>query len=346
MLSAFKLNHYFGLRKNDVVVLPPLYEAVWPLTSHFWGFRLGEFFGVMSAEGAEVSPFELPALYPGFAQLSVDEELEAFLELEATYASFMQLRFPALHTHYDQLCRPATWLAEHITPYLADEEDEVWLHTADRTLVLKPNHTWQWLKRSLGERSVNCYYAPQQPSINFQPAVPAEFEPVDVEDLLRWRLRMMELAETSDEPDGADAFRWTIADGQARFNHLNALDEVLVGSGIRSLKPVEGVDIPFYKPFDIASVAPELRQACEKHLNTIFEVDADSRVYVNQLVYLAWLWANGFVFYDERDGMHWVDGRYDFDNGWFDNHIIDNIYSEYELGKLVPLLREPDSEAE
>ena len=168
----------------------------------------------------------------------------------------------------------------------------------------------------------------------------------DVEDLLRWRLRVIELTETSEQPDGADAFQWTIADGQARFGHLNALDEVLVGSGIRSIKPVEGVDIPFYKPFDIADVAPKLRKACEDHLSTIFEVDADSRVYVDQLIYLAWLWANDFVFYDERDGMHRVDGRYDFDNGWFDNHVLDYIYSEYELDKIVPLLREPAAETE
>ena len=107
----------------------------------------------------------------------------------------------------------------------------------------------------------------------------------------------------------------------------------------------ETVDIPLYKPFDIDQLAPAVRQACEDHLNTIFEVDADSRVYVDQLTYLAWLWANGFVFYDERDGMHWVDGRYEFDNGWFDNNIIDNIYSEYELDKLVPLLREAGSDA-
>ncbi|WP_156126506.1 hypothetical protein [Hymenobacter sp. DG25B] len=106
------------------------------------------------------------------------------------------------------------------------------------------------------------------------------------------------------------------------------------------------MDIPFYKPFDIAQLAPAVRQACEQQLNTVYEVDADSRVYVDQLIYLAWLWANDFVFYDERDGMHWVDGRYEFDNGWFDNNIIDNIYSEYELDKLVPLLREPAASTE
>jgi catalase (peroxidase I) len=88
-------------------------------------------------------------------------------------------------------------------------------------------------------------------------------------------------------------------------------------------------------------VAPELHKACEDHLNTIFEVDADSRVYADQLICLAWPWASDFVFCNERDGMHWVDGRFDFDNSWFDNHIIDNIYSRYELEKIVPLLREP-----
>ena len=36
-----------------------------------------------------------------------------------------------------------------------------------------------------------------------------------------------------------------------------------------------------------------------------------------------------------------MDGRYEFDNGWFDNLVIDTIYINYELDKLVPLLREP-----
>ena len=287
MLFPFELNKYLGLIKNGVVVLAPNYEALWRLPGGFWGFRLGEVFGVMTAEGIEVSACELTSSYAGFAELSVDEELEAFLEVEATFVPFMQRRFPALHMHYDQLCQPATWLAEHITPYLADDEDEVWLHAGNRTLVLKPDHNWQWLKHppTAGDKSIYC--APQHPSATYRQVVPAEFEPADIEDLLRWRLRVIELTETSGQPDGADAFRWTIADGQARCSHLNALDEVLVGSGIRSLKPVEGVDTPFYKNFDIASVAPELRKACEDHLSTIFEVDADSRVYVDQLIYLA-----------------------------------------------------------
>ena len=345
MLLHFQLNQHLGLKKDGVVVLAPNYEAVWRLPGGFWGYRLGKVFGVMSGEGVEVSACELPASYVGFAQLSVDEELEAFLEAESTFLPFMQRRFPALHMHYDQLCQSAIWLAEHVTPHLADEEDEVWLHAGNRTLVLKPDNSWQWLKHPLTARDKNIYYAPQHPPATFRQVVPAEFEPADMEDLLRWRLRVIELTETSGQPDGADAFRWTMVDGQARFRHLNELDEILVGSGIRSLKPVEGVDIPFYKPFDIALLVPAVRQACEEHLNTIFEVDVDSRVYVDQLIFLAWLWANGLVFYDERDGMHWVDGRYDFDNGWFDNKIIDNIYSEYELDKTVPLLRELAAEA-
>ena len=341
MLSPFELHQHFGLKKDGFVMLAPIYEAVWPLPNGFWGFRLGGLFGVITTDGAEVSACELPAYYTGFGELSLEEELEAFLEPDATFVPFMQRRFPALHTHYDQLCQPATWRAENITPYLSDDDQEVWLYADDRTLILKPNQSWQWLKHPAGARDKNGYYAPQHPLPNFRQVVSAEFKVADIESLLRWRRRLLDLKETSDQPDGADAFAWALADGQARVSHLNALDEVLVGSGIRSLKPVEGVDIPFYQPFDIDSVAPEVRKACEDHLNTIFEVDADSRVYVDQLIYLAWLWANDFVFYDERDGMHWVDGRYEFDNGWFDNQIIDTIHRNYELGKLVPLPREP-----
>ena len=341
MLAPFEVNQLFGLQQAGEVVLPPEYEAVWPLPNGFWGFRRGELFGVLAADGREASACQLPAVYTGFAELTVDEELEAFLEPEATFMPFMRQRFPALQMHYHQLCQPTSWLAEAITPHLTDEEGEVRLYAADRILVLKPAGSWEMMKRPPKAQERNIYYAPQHLEATYQQVVPAEFVAADVEDLLRWRLRLTELTEDSEKVDGASAFNWALVDCQARTSHLNALEEVLTSSGIRSLKPVEGVDIPFYKFFDIALLAPVVRQSCEEHLNTIFEVDTDSRVYVDQLIFLAWLWANDFVFYDERDGMCWVDGRYDFDNSWFDNKIIDNIYSEYELDKLVPLLREP-----
>lgn len=346
MLTPFKVNQLFGLQKAGEVVLAPEYEAVWQLPNGFWGFRRGDSFGVLAADGREASTCQLPAVYAGFAELTVDEELEAFLEPEATFVSFMRQRFPSLHMHYDLLCQPASWLAEAITPHLADDEGEVWLYAAERCLVLKADGTWEMMKRPPKAREENLYFAPQHPAGTFRQVVPAEFVAADVEDLLRWRLRLTELTEGSETVDGASAFTWTLADGQARNSHLNALEEVLTSNGIRSLKPVKGVDIPFYKPFDIGQLAPAVRQACEEQLNTIFEVNADSRVYVDQLIYLAWLWANDFVFYDERDGMHWVDGRYEFDNGWFDNNIIDNIYLDYELDKLVSLLQEPAASTE
>ena len=345
MLSLFEVNQLFGLQQGGEVVLAPEYEAVWPLPNGFWGFRRDELFGVLASDGREASACQLPAVYNGFAELTVEEELEAFLEPEATFVPFMRQRFQALQLHDDQLCQPTSWLAETITPRLTDDEGEVWLYAADRILVLKPTRDWEMMKRSPKAREQQLFYAPQHPEATFRQVVPAEFVAADVEDLLRWRLRLTELTEDSDKVDEASAFNWALADGQARTSHLNALKEVLTNSGIRSLRPVAGVDIPFYKPFDIVLLAPAVRQACEERLNTIFEVDEDSRVYVDQLIYLAWLWANDFVTYDERDGMHWVDSRYEFDNGWFDNNIIDNIYSEYELDKLVPLLREPATEA-
>ena len=135
----------------------------------------------------------------------MDEEPEAFVEPEATCVPFMRQRFPNLHTHDDRLCQPNRWHAEDITPHLADEEGELWLYAADRMLVLKPDRTWRWLKHPQGAQDENIYYAPQHPSATFGPVVRAEFEPAEVEDLPRWRLRLLDLTETNDEPDGADA---------------------------------------------------------------------------------------------------------------------------------------------
>ncbi|AIZ65372.1 hypothetical protein PK28_17000 (plasmid) [Hymenobacter sp. DG25B] len=208
---------------------------------------------MLAADGREASTCQLPAVYAGFAELTVDEELEAFLEPEATFVPFMRQRFPALQMHYDLLCQPASWLAEAITPHLTDEEGEVWLYAADRILVLKPAGSWEMMKRPPKAREENLYYAPQHPAGTFRQVVPAEFVAADVEDLLRWRLRLTELTEDSEKVDGASAFTWTLADGQARTSHLNALEEVLTSSGIRSLKPVEGWIFPSTNPSTLPS---------------------------------------------------------------------------------------------
>ena len=237
MLLPIKSPTGFGLLRNTQAVLPTCYDAVWQLPYGFWGFRLGAAFGVLAADGQEVSPCRLPATFTGFAELALDEEMEAFLEADATFIPFMRRRFPALHLHGTKLCQPSRWLAEAITPHLADADGEVLLYTAACCLVLRPGGTWQWREHPDGARATTRYYASQYPPDSFRPAVPTEFAVADVEDLVRWRLCQHELTQTLDDPQRPSEHSWALADGQARAHHLHALHEVLTSSGLCWRKP-------------------------------------------------------------------------------------------------------------
>jgi hypothetical protein len=361
-LTPYKSNGYHGLLRGTEVALPARYHAVWALPYGFWGFRQGERFGVLAGTGQLASACVLPAVLPGFTELTVDEELEFFLEPEGSLVPFAQRRFPNLHQRHRVLCRPIAWLAEDVTPHLlapsareeyeelmADEEFEefeefepesLWLYADDHTLELRPDggwtrHTWTYELPRL-------YYRAQLPAHCFTTTTAQSVRPAEIEDLLRWRLRLHELAEGGTDPTAGDNLHWLITDVQQQAASVAGWQQLLTASGIQQIGAAEEEDLPLAPEFSLAALPAAARAACEAHLTTIFEVNADSQPYVERLIYLAWLWANDLVFYDPEDGLHWVDGRYEFDNGLFDHAIIDNIYGEYALHKLRDLLRLPD----
>lgn len=342
MLTPFENKQRYGLRRGAETVLPALYEAVWPLLATFWGFRQGDAFGVLAADGTVISPCTLPAIYSGFAELDMDEELAAILESDATFIAFMQGQFPGLQTYGSRLCKPTQWWAEVATPHLVNEASEIVLFAAGRRLVLKDDDTWAWKSQHSGAQAFPLLFAAQETTL-LTLAQQHEFAAAEVADLLRWRQQL-----TSDEIDvefADDDYSlplelWAGADRETAA-HQNALAEVLASSGIISHELGARPTPAFYIPFNPQAIAPSARQACEEHLAPLLANNSASYISVEQLIYLAWLWANGFISFNPALTQHEVDSRYAFATDWFANVPIDALYQRYKLDRLLPLLQLP-----
>ena len=342
MLTVFENRQRYGLRRGDEAVLPALYDAVWPLLNSFWGFRRGDSFGVLAADGTVICPCLIPAVYPGFAELTIDDELAAVLESDATFLAFMQAQFPGLHNFYGRLCKPARWWAEVATPLLANEAQELFLLASDRSLVLKGDGTWAWRMRCSEAPMPPLLFAAQEPA-TLTLAKPHEFTVTNEVDLLRWRKQLTDDeidVEFTDDDYSLPLDVWVVNE-QAETAHWNALAAVLASSGIGFRKLGAGPSPAFYIPFTLATLAPSVLAACTAHLTAFFAAEVTNNLSVERLIYLAWLWANGFVTYNLALGQHQVDSRYDFAANWFDSATIDALYQDYELDKLLPLLRLP-----
>ena len=86
--------------------------------------------------------------------------------------------------------------------------------------------------------------------------------------------------------------------------------------------------------------SPHVLPACLKHLQAFPVIHQHNRQYVERLVYLAWLWANGYVLKTCLPPYYVVDARYIIDSEWFDNVPIQEVYLHYQLQALAPLLAE------
>lgn len=337
MLVPVEHSGRFGLRHEADLVLPIHYEAVWPLPHGFWGFRLLDRFGVLSGTGELVEPCRLWGRLTTYRQLSIDDELAAVLEPAETYLAYMQTQYGQLYQLGAALCRAQEQFAEEFIRPQPSATAPVRLHGPQGHLTLHADGSWQWLP-AIAERPCCLYPAEATPPC-LSSATP---QPADDEVLWQWR------HDLTGGPDDVLTFDLSGLepgiDGLAAQSQQADLLRLLASSGIAPALPTpDEAGLPPYRVFDLAALPAATRQACEAHLDTIFEVNDDSRVYVDQLIYLAWLWANGYVYFDPEDSMHWLDTRYDFDNSWFDHHILDYLHMHYELDRLIPLLREPIS---
>lgn len=342
MLTLVEISERFGLAQGEEVVVPATYSAVWPLLDAFWGVRAGKVFGVLAADGSEICPCVLPATYWGFAQLQVDEELEAALDTEATLVDYLQTKFLGLQASSvsrEGLFQPARWWAETVTPHLANERGELYLYSTDRCLVLTKGSSWSWLDE------VPCpYLAPllcaTHTPVTFseiQPQESRELRDADIRQILYWRLQLTTTSDLTEEEAESIWLRKPILEDKNRAE----IEELLRVNGIA---PAVREDVSVEMP----ALTPAVRLIYEELLLKTMSVHENSREEVNHLLHLAWLWANGFVRFDAELYRHTVDGRYDFDLTPFKlnesyHETLGTIYQQHALGKLFPLLRTSSS---
>ena len=332
-LAVFKEAGCYGLRTPQEQLLPPEYDAVWPmLGGNFWGFRKGEDFGVVAADGEEVISCSLPARYQGYRELTAEDEYRALQVNETRFLSYLREQYLGLHITGSKLCQPAAWMVEELTPYLERAHNSLSFETPEFTLLLSDKGTWAWLKPPTVPKFKNIVHATPEP-LTFSEKSPLLFTEATTNFLLDWRLRYRRPEGVLEEEEEA---RWE----QEINDKVAAEYDQLVEVPTITADWWQHLDTPYYLFFTPENFAPHVLPTCLQHLQAFPAIHRHNRQYVERLIYLAWLWANGFVQKTYLPPYYVVDARYIIDNEWFDNVPIQEVYLSYQLQALEPLLSE------
>lgn len=333
MLSILELDERFGLARGEEVVIPAIYDAVWPLLDTFWGIRAGNVFGVLAADGSEICPCALPATYWGYAQLQMDQELEAALATKSIFINYLQTNFAGLQTYdiHEGLFQPARWWAETVTPHLATDQGELYLYSTEQCLVLTTSSSWYWLDETPFPCVAPLICATHTPVAftEIQPQESRKLHDVDFRRMLSWHLQLTSTGEPTQEEIESIWLRQPIFEDE----NTGELEELLSANGIAAAMR-EDISI------EMPALTPAVRRACEKWLLETISGSENTHAQMSHLIYLAWLWANGYVQKTCLPPYYVVDARYIIDSEWFDNVPIQEVYLRYQLQALAPLLAE------
>ena len=331
--ATFQQNSCQGLRTAEQQLLPPEYDAVWPmLGGKFWGFRKGTTFGVIAADGTEVIPCSLPARYQGYRELGIEDEHRALQVSKTRFLSYLREQHLGLHITGSKLCQPAAWMVEEVTPHLEGLHNSLSFETSEFTLLLWDNGTWAWRQPPSIPRPKDIVHATADP-VTLSETSPRLFTEATADDLLEWRLRY---GRPGGDPEGEMQARWD----QEINEKVAAEYEQLVDVPTTTPDWWDQLDAPFYLFFTPDFFPPHVLRACLKYLQAFPPIHQQNRPYVERLIYLAWLWANGYVRKTYLPPYYVVDARYVIDSEWYDNVPIQEVYLNYQLQALAPLLAE------
>lgn len=101
---------------------------------------------------------------------------------------------------------------------------------------------------------------------------------------------------------------------------------------------------PAFVEFKYESIPSSVIQKCKQHLNEYYVIEEASEELTKNLVYLAWLYANGYVLRFE-DGIDFPDPRYAYEDPEGEGHLLSYIYMQYDLDKIIPYLKLIDKRA-
>lgn len=332
-LAAFQQNGCHGLRTADEQLLPPEYDAVWPMLSgRFWGFRKGVAFGIIAADGTEVVSCSLPARLQGYRELGAEDEHRALQVSETRFLSYLREQYLGLHITGSKLCQTAAWMVEEVMPYLEGPRNVLSFETHEFTLLLSDSGKWAWRQPPSVPRAKDIIHATSEP-LTYSETSPLLFTEASPHDLLDWRLRY---GRPGVNPAGEEEARWD----QEINEKVAAEYDQLVDVPTSTPDWWGHLETPFYLFFTPDFLPPYVLPACLKHLQAFPAIHRHNRQYVERLIYLAWLWANGYVHKTCLPPYYVVDARYIIDSEWFDNVPIQEVYLNYQLQSLAPLLAE------
>ena len=302
--------------------MPAHYDAVWPIGTRLYGFRQDDRYGVISCTGRVICECTLPALYVGFREVTPAAVLDHVVVLGLGNAPRLQqvLGRPC----YADLLRaeevtPQLWranLLRHVLPSgelvrirparytetmpVGGQEAET-AAAQDRVLVLGEGGDLRTL--TYRECAAGAP-APEQPTL---PAAPV--------------------------PNGEQAERLA-----ARQQPRALFEDRQIAPFAYDVEPEMVFD---WLPYDVLRLPADCLRRCRAHIQGHLEGDdpqLEARTW--QLIYLAWLAANGHV-QGCPDGLDWeVSEQFVFGDGPFDNLPLGELLDDYGLWNLAPWLRD------
>jgi hypothetical protein len=95
---------------------------------------------------------------------------------------------------------------------------------------------------------------------------------------------------------------------------------------------------PVFIEFNYDVIPAAIIQKCKQHLSNYYEIDETSEERTKNLIYLSWLYANGFILRFDG-GIEFPDHRYEYEDPDGEGHILNNIRMQYDLNEIFPFLR-------
>jgi hypothetical protein len=342
-LTPFELHNRHGLLLNGQPVLPAGYDAVWELGRGFWGYRRGNWYGVVAPDGRLVCGCVLPATVRGYRMLSWPEQ-RRWAERPDDRAALAELgvRHPHLRQYLRVPCVPRRWAAEDILHHLWEKDAgwELHLPGRDADLVLYGRGGWDW-EPADPVRPLPCQL--EHPS-DFRWLEPEVLRAPDPTELLWWRwrcLRRLRLALLWGD-NWPDALRQTVYEGRDEAWYELSLHRLLRTSDVAA--PPE----PPFPAYCEEELPAAVRAACLAHLAPYLTRCGACPSAPRRLLKLAWLWAHGRVEVDLATDWARVDVRYheagDYDPIRQEPTTPLALYRRYRLHRLVAeLLTSPDA---
>lgn len=102
---------------------------------------------------------------------------------------------------------------------------------------------------------------------------------------------------------------------------------------------------PVFVKFKYESIPSSVIQKCKQHLNEYYVIEEASEELIRNLIYLSWLYANGYVFRFE-DGIDFPDPHYEYEDPDGEGHILNSVWMQYDLYEIIPYLKLIDKRAE